>query len=299
MVSISCLKIKGGAYYINSPTNIGLYVFRNKNCLVIDTPLNSSAAKKIDEEISSCAFHPRYVFNTHHHLDHCGSNSYFRNKYPGCEFFSSKGEKVFIENNFLYSSILWGGIPCSQIEWSSKEERIDAILEEGINKINDEKFEIIDLGGHSKALTGIITPEKVFYISDSIFSEEKLQKYKIPYIYDINNFLISIDKILSCDAEFFLPGHSCKVYDKQEIEQLATKNVSAVEFFKDQIYTFLKNAFTKEEIVENIIILNELSVDFKQYMLISTTVAGYLEMFISEKLISYSVQDGKLYFYRE
>ncbi len=111
--------------------------------------------------------------------------------------------------------------------------------------------------------------------------------------------MISIDKILSCDAEFFLPGHSCKVYDKQEIEQLATKNVSAVEFFKDQIYTFLKNAFTKEEIVENIIILNELSVDFKQYMLISTTVAGYLEMFISEKLISYSVQDGKLYFYRE
>ena len=30
-------KIKGSTYYINAPTNIGIYVFKNKNCLIIDT----------------------------------------------------------------------------------------------------------------------------------------------------------------------------------------------------------------------------------------------------------------------
>lgn len=30
-------KIKGNSYYINFPTNIGVYIFKNKNCLLIDT----------------------------------------------------------------------------------------------------------------------------------------------------------------------------------------------------------------------------------------------------------------------
>ena len=39
-------KIKGSTYYINAPTNIGIYVFKNKNCLIIDTGINNTQARK-------------------------------------------------------------------------------------------------------------------------------------------------------------------------------------------------------------------------------------------------------------
>ncbi|EET85572.1 zinc-dependent hydrolase [Clostridium carboxidivorans P7] len=35
-------KIKGNTYYINSVTNSGIFVFKNKNCLIIDTGSNNS-----------------------------------------------------------------------------------------------------------------------------------------------------------------------------------------------------------------------------------------------------------------
>ncbi len=39
-------KIKGNSYYINFPTNIGVYIFKNKNCLLIDTGKNKYDGKK-------------------------------------------------------------------------------------------------------------------------------------------------------------------------------------------------------------------------------------------------------------
>jgi len=31
------IKIKGNSYYIKAHTNIGVYMFKNKNCILIDT----------------------------------------------------------------------------------------------------------------------------------------------------------------------------------------------------------------------------------------------------------------------
>ena len=41
-------KINGNTYYINAPTNIGVYTYKNKNCMLIDTGSTHSQGKKID-----------------------------------------------------------------------------------------------------------------------------------------------------------------------------------------------------------------------------------------------------------
>lgn len=45
-------KIKGNTFYINAPTNIGVFSYKNKNCLLIDTGINNTAARKIDNVLA-------------------------------------------------------------------------------------------------------------------------------------------------------------------------------------------------------------------------------------------------------
>ena len=41
-------KIKGNTYYVQSGTNIGVISFKNKNCMLIDTGINNTSARKLD-----------------------------------------------------------------------------------------------------------------------------------------------------------------------------------------------------------------------------------------------------------
>lgn len=113
-------KIKGNTYYINSVTNSGIFVFKNKNCLIIDTGSNNSDAKKIEDILVKNSLHPKYIINTHNHLDHCGGNIYFQKNYPGCLVYTSLKEKLFMENQEIQGAILSSSTPIKGIDISNK-----------------------------------------------------------------------------------------------------------------------------------------------------------------------------------
>jgi hypothetical protein len=45
-------KINRNTHYIQAPTNIGIYVFKNKNVLIIDSAINRYEAKKSRKRIA-------------------------------------------------------------------------------------------------------------------------------------------------------------------------------------------------------------------------------------------------------
>jgi hypothetical protein len=92
--NMELIKIKGNTYYIQAGTNIGVISFKNKNCLLVDTAINNTAARKIDTIISENSLHAKYIINTHSHEDHCGGNNYFKDTYPGTYVYASEIEKI-------------------------------------------------------------------------------------------------------------------------------------------------------------------------------------------------------------
>ena len=178
-MNMELTKIKGNTYYINAPTNIGVYSFKNKNCLLIDTGINNSAAKKIDEVLKINNLHPKYIINTHSHHDHCGGNNYFKSNYTGAIVYASQKEKLYMENPELRAAMLYTSFPVKELEVESKEVLVDQVLDYGFTKINDEKFEVISLKGHSPESIGIIT-------------KDKLAKQVDRNINNINNYLEQI-----------------------------------------------------------------------------------------------------------
>ncbi|MCI1995203.1 MAG: MBL fold metallo-hydrolase [Clostridium luticellarii] len=291
-------KIKGNTYYIDGPTNCGIFVFKNKNCLIVDTGINNSEAKKIDNLLTVKNLHPKFIINTHSHLDHCGGNLYFKKNYPGCLVYTSRKEKLFMENEELFSSMLSSSYPSRAFSRSNKPIDVDFILDYGVNKLNEEKFTIIALPGHSIEHIGIVTPEKVCFLGDSIFSSEILDKYSFPYLYNIEDSLSSLAKIKDIDADYFLIAHSKKLLDKKEISELADKNISNIHSYEDEILELLEQPLTREDILENITILNNLSLDFYEYHLNLSGVSAFISYLYNNKLINYSIEDGKLYYFR-
>ncbi len=68
-----------------------------------------------------------------------------------------------MENPELNAAMLFSASPIKLIYKSNKSINVDYILDYGTNKINDEKFEVINLKGHSPEQIGFITPEKVCF----------------------------------------------------------------------------------------------------------------------------------------
>ena len=290
-------KIKGNTYYINAPTNCGVYSFKNKNCLLIDTNINNSTAKKLDEVLINNNLHPKFIINTHNHIDHCGGNLYFQETYPGCLVYTSAKEKLFMENNEVFPSVLFSASPASQLK-SNKVYNVDFELSYGTNKLNDEKFEIISLKGHSLDQIGIITPEKVCFLGDSIFSKEIISKYSLPYLYDISESVNTLNNIKELDADYFVLSHGNSVLDKESIIDLADFNLKNIDYYMNTIMDLLDEPLTREDILQNLVILNNLTMNFKEYHLNLAAVSAFISYFLNLNLINYSIEDGKLYYYK-
>lgn len=290
-------KIKGNSYYIDAPTNTGVYLFKNKNCILIDTGLNKSHSKKLDKVLIENGVHPKYIINTHSHLDHCGGNIYFQENYPGCQVYTSSMEKSFMEYPHLQSTILFSSTPIKMLNDNNKKLNVDFILDYGINKINNEKFNIVSLKGHSFEQIGVITPEKVCYIGDSIFSDEILDKYSFPYLNDIDEELKTLESLKQINGDYFVISHSSKVLNKDELLKLIDKNINNINNYLEQFMELLEQPLTREDILENISILNELDMDFKHYYINLSSISSFLTYLCQKNLIEYSIENGKLYYF--
>lgn len=292
-------KLSGSTYYIQSPTNIGIYTFRNKECLIIDTGIGSSHAKKIDRVLDEKGLRPKYIINTHAHTDHCGGNSYFKEAYPGVQIYSSENSKFFIENNEFGAAILGGGKPLKKLMDKKKECPVDFILDMGVNKIGDTKVEIIPLEGHTVGHLAILTSDKICFLGDSIFSKAILEKYSFPYLYDIGESIASLNKIKEIDGEIFVLSHSTRVYSKEEILDLVDFNLDNLNMYLDQFRDILSQPMTIEDLVENISVLNDLELNFKQYHLNKSTTAGFVAYLHDNGELAHTIDNGKLYYYIE
>lgn len=290
-------KLKGNTYYIDSPTNIGVYIFKNKNCLLVDTGINKSAAKKEDDILLKNNLHPKYIINTHSHFDHCGGNQYFTENYPGCEVYASHIERMFMQNPKLHEAILFSSNPIKILDVHRKSTLVNFDIEYGINKIGNEKFEIIPLKGHSFEQIGIITPEKVCFTGDSIFSSEILDKYSFPFLYDVEEELTTLQSIKNIDADYFVISHSKKILSKDEISLLAQKNIDNIKNYIEEFTVLLEQPLTREDIAENLSLLDNLTPDFREYHINFSSLSAFLTYMYDKGMIDYSIENGKLYYF--
>lgn len=283
-------QIINNTYYIDFPSKVGLYILKDNEVCLIDTGNNKDAGKKVAKILDENNFKLKFIINTHSHADHIGGNHYLQEKY-NIPIYSYGEENSFINNTILEPAALYGANPLKILK--NHFLLAEKSKSELWNKEYCKDIEIIQLFGHSISMIGILTKDNVLFLGDSLASEYTIEKYKIFYIYDIEEYLNTLDFISTFNCKKYILSHG-EILD--DVNELIDKNKHIIENIKNEILNFCKEKHTYEEILKHIFDYYELKMDNIQYFLIGTTIKSFITYLMNDDQIKIEIINNKLFY---
>ena len=283
------IQVGKNTYYIKNPTNIGVYKINDTDVYLIDTGNDKDAGKKILKIIDAQGWNVKGIITTHSNADHIGGNKIIQDR-TNCPVYAFGVEKSFTEFPVLEPSFLFGGYPFKDLTNKfllAKESKVTAIE----NKL-PEGLKSFLLKGHFFDMIGIKTDDDVYFLADSLFSEETIKKYHLFFIYDVKEYLNTLDFLSFLEGKCFIPSH-CEATD--DISNLIEINRNKVNEIADKIYSLCSEEITFEDILKSIFDEYALTMNANQYVLIGSTVRSYLSYLYNDGKISFEFKDNKMY----
>lgn len=282
------VKIGEKTYYIKNATNIGVYKIDNSNVYLIDTGNDKDAGRKILKIIDEQGWTIKGIISTHSNADHIGGNKVIQDR-TGCKIFAYNAEKAFIEYPILESSFLYGGYPFKELrnKFLLAKESIVTQIEDNL----PEGLEYIILKGHFFDMIGIKTSDNIYFLADSLFSKDTIEKYHLFFIYDIKEYLQTLENLRNINGKLYIPSH-CEATNN--INDLIDLNKNKIEEISYKIQEFCKNEVTFEEILKYIFDEYNLIMNPNQYVLIGSTIKSYLSYLYDEGKIIYEFKENRM-----
>lgn len=282
-------KVGDNTYYIENPTNIGIYKLNETEIFLIDTGNDKDAGKKVLRIIETQGWSIKGIITTHSNADHIGGNRFIQDR-TNCPIYAFGIEKSFTEFPVLEPSFLYGGYPFKDLRnkfLMAKESNVTAIdtnLPKGLEYFN--------LKGHYFDMIGIKTDDDVYFIADSLFSENTITKYHLFVLYDVREYLNTLDYLAGLKGKLFIPSHCDATEDISKLIELNRNKVCEI---SDIIYSLCDNENTFEDILKKVFDKYDLVMNANQYVLIGSTVKSYLSYLCDGGKITYEFRDNKMY----
>lgn len=282
------VKVGEKTYYIKNATNIGIYKIDDNNVYIIDTGNDKDAGKKILKIIGEQGWNVKGIINTHSNADHIGGNKVIQDR-TNCVVLAHNIEQAFTEFPILEPSFLYGGYPFKGIrnKFLTAKESVAISIENNL----PNGLEFFLLKGHFFDMVGVKTSDNVYFLADSLFSEETITKYHLFFIYDVREFLNTLDYLSSLNGRLYIPSHCEAVSD---ISPLIELNRDKVNEIIDKIYNFCEEEKTFEEVLKYIFDDYGLAMNVNQYVLVGSTIKSYLSFLCDENKLCYEFKDNKM-----
>ncbi len=296
------INVKGNTFYLRGGTHTGVYILKDNKAIIIDGGRSGLNINKIIKSLNAYDLELKYILNTHEHDDHTGVNYDLINEYKNVELMMSNESKLYIENPELFSKYIIGGKSNDAMDGKVKSKykgitKVNHILEEGIINIDNEEFEVISLKGHTLGSIGILTPDKVFFVGDSLIGGKLLSKYDFLFLYDIEEQIKTLDKIESIEYGFLILGHGENILTKDESKVLVENNRKAVYKYINQVLKYLEEPMGIELLLKHIITDNDLSCNYREYHYFKTSLVSLISYLLDLQKIEYILKDGELRYY--
>ncbi len=283
------IKVGEKTYYIKNPTNIGVYKVSENEVFLIDAGNDKEAGKKILKIVEAEGWHIKGIVSTHSNADHIGGNSLIQQR-SGCPVYANGAEKSFTEFPVLEPSYLYGGYPFSDLKnkFLLAKESIVTDLSGNLPK----GLEYFSLKGHYFDMVGIKTDDDVYFLADSLFSAETINKYHLFVLYDVKEFLNTLDWLKTLDGRLYIPSHTDATED---ISDLIRINRDKVYEIADIIYSLCEKESSFESILKGIFDHYGLAMNVSQYVLVGSTVKSYLSYLYDGGKITFSFKENVMY----
>ena len=283
------VKVGAQTYYLKNPTNIGIYQIDENNVYLIDSGNDKDAGRKILKIVTENGWQVKGIINTHSHADHIGGNKMIQER-TNCVILTSPIEKCFTEFPILEPSFLYGSFPFKELQNKFFLAEPSQVLPVAENLPEGLKY--FSLKGHSGEMIGIKTSDDVYFLGDALINAETIQKYHLFYLYDVKEYLDTLDYLETLKGKLYIPSHGEATTD---ISSLITLNRTHIQAIAKKIYDFCRVEATFEEILSYLFQEYKLIMNANQYILIGSTVKAYLSYLNMENKLAYEFKDNKMW----
>ena len=284
------IQVSERSYYIQSPAKIGLVRIEDKNVCLIDSGNDKDAGRKVRRILDENGWNLTAIYNTHSNADHIGGNKYLQSQ-TGCRIYAPGIEAAFTKYPVLEPSFLYGGYPCKDLRHKfllAQESNAELLTKNAM----PDRFEIIPLPGHFFDMVGFRTPDNIVFLADCLSSTETLDKYQIGYIYDVGEYIKTLEFVKTMKAKLFIPAHANA---PENIADLAQSNINKVFEIADKIVTIRKEPVCFETILQQLFNEYDLKMNIEQYVLVGSTVRSYLSWFKANGKLCVCFENNRLY----
>ncbi|MEE0928769.1 MAG: MBL fold metallo-hydrolase [Acutalibacteraceae bacterium] len=265
------IQLAENTYYVQSPAKIGIVKLNDTEVCLIDSGNDKDAAKKVRKILETNGWVLKMILNTHSNADHIGGNKYLQEQ-TNCKIYASGIECDFTNHPILEPSFLYGGYPPKELRHKFLMAQ-ESCAERLTKQILPNGFEVIELPGHFFDMVGFRTPDDVVFLADCLSSKETLDKYQIGFIYDVQSYLDTLEKVNNMSARVFVPSHAVPCED---ITDLVQYNMQKVYEIADKICCLCTEGLCFERLLQALFHEYGLTMTFEQHALVGSTVRSYL-----------------------
>lgn len=281
---------KGNSFYIQSPAKIGLVKLSDTDVCLIDSGSDKDAGRKVRQILDQNGWHLTAIYNTHAHADHIGGNKYLQGQ-TGCRVFAPGVECAFANWPVLEPAFLYGGFPAKDLRHKflmAQESRAEVLTPEAL----PEGMSILPLPGHFFDMTGFRTADDVVYLADCLSSRETLEKYGVVFLYDVGAQMRTLRMVREMQAALFVSAHAETTEDVTALAQLNLDKL--MEVAERIINICMAKPSSFEDILQNLFLHYDLTMNFEQYVLVGSTVRSYLAWLKDGDILEANFEHGRL-----
>ena len=154
-----------------------------------------------------------------------------------------------------------------------------------------KELELLPLPGHFFDMIGVRTPDNTLFIADCVSSPQVLEKYGITFIYDVAQYLATLNKLELLQADIFVPSHAAPT---NNVHTLTAINRSKVYEIRAKIVEICNTPQTIDEIIQSIFHIYNLTMTIEQYVLVGSTIRSYLSWMKDENIIEIIIENNAL-----
>ncbi len=276
-------------FIIDNPVKVGLYLLDNNEVCLIDSGLDKEVGRKIKKILDAQNWSLKTIYNTHSHGDHVGGNNFLQAE-TNCKIYAPSVECAFVNNPILEPSFLFGAFPFEELKNKFLYAQKSIAEELDIENL-PHGLEAFPLGGHFYNMHGFRTSDDIVFLADALMSNETIEKYKMGFIYDVESYFETLEKLENMHAKLFVPAHA-KI--SENIVDLVQHNRACALDMIEQIKKNCTIATNYEHIVQKLFYHYNVKMDLNQYMLVASCVRSILSWLKSKKEVEIIIDDNLL-----